>query len=93
MFTSALVSRSIYQKLNLIFSKEIDNSKPLKVMLLFQILLASLLPVISYNTISYLDDIREILKEFVGLIALIEIDNWAGMIFELYLDTFHNGLT
>ena len=83
MFTSALVSRSIYQKLNLIFSKEIDNSKPLKVMLLFQILLASLLPVISYNTISYLEDIREILKEFVGLIALIEIDNWAGMIFEL----------
>ena len=40
-----------------------------------------------------MDDIREILKEFVGLIALIEIDNWAGMLFELYLDTFHNGLT
>ena len=38
------------------------------------------------------NDPIEIMKEFVGLIALSEIDNWIGMVFEFYLDTFHNDL-
>ena len=39
-----------------------------------------------------MDDPVDIMKEFVGLIALVEVDNWAGMLFELYLETFHEKL-
>lgn len=52
-----------------------------------------MLPSISLQTIINMDDPREIMKEFVGLIALVEVETWSGMIFEIYLDTFHNGLT
>ena len=50
------------------------------------------MPIITLRLILTLIDPIEIMKEFVGLVALVEIDNWMGMIFEIYLDTYHNNL-
>lgn len=47
---------------------------------------------VAYLTIITMDNPIDILKEFVGLIALVEVDNWAGTLFELYLETFHQDI-
>ena len=62
-------------------------------MLLFQIIISSMLPPINYVSISLMDDVREILVNFAGLAFIAVIDNWTGMFFEQYLDTFYKGLT
>ena len=50
------------------------------------------MPFITIRLIATLTDPIEIMKEFVGLVALVEIDNWIGMVFEIYLDSHHNNL-
>ena len=50
------------------------------------------MPIIALNLITLISNPVEVMKEFVGLIALVEIDNWIGNVFELYLDTYHNDL-
>ena len=47
---------------------------------------------VAYLTIVTMDNPIDILKEFVGLIALVEVDNWAGTLFELYLETFYQDI-
>jgi hypothetical protein len=31
----------------------------------------------------------ELLIEFIGLLVLVEIDNWAGILFELHIDNYY----
>ena len=75
--------------MNLVFS-DLRIPKKIKITLLIQITMSNFVPIVACGLIGFLTDPIEILKEFVGLVVLVEIDNWIGSVFELYIDTYHN---
>ena len=49
-----------------------------------------MLPILAWYGVLYIDSPVDIMMNFAGLVVITEIDNWAGEIFELYLEAFHN---
>ena len=50
------------------------------------------MPILVWFTIFLMDNPADVLMNFAGLVVLVEIDNWAGMVFELYLEVFHDDI-
>ena len=48
----------------------------------------SLMPIVIYLNNTYLG-INEIVKEFMALVLIVDIDDWAGDLFETYCKTYH----
>ena len=92
MFTLAIVSKSIFHKLNLIFNKQSDISCSYKSLLVFQLFMSTMLPILAWFSLGSTSDTIGIMMNFAGLIVITEIDNWAAEIFELYIETFHEEL-
>ena len=90
MFTIGIMAKSIYHKLNLIFNQQSPISCPLKVMLIFQLFMSTMLPILAWFSLTGLSRTIDIMMNFAGLIVITEIDNWAGETFELYIEAFHD---
>ena len=89
MFTVAIVSKSNFQKINLIFNKQLEISCSLRTVLVFQLFMSTMLPILAWFSISGMTRTIDVMMNFAGLIVVTDIDNWAGEIFELYIATFH----
>jgi hypothetical protein len=89
IFIGWIVSKSIYHKVNMILSDCIDLSMAIKAVISIQISIIIFLVLISAFYILTITDIMEVLIEFVGLLVLVEIDNWAGNLFEVHLDNYY----
>ena len=46
------------------------------------------MPIVIYLNNTYLG-INEIVKEFMALVLIVDIDDWAGDLFETYCKTYH----
>ena len=89
-FTCAILSKSIYHKINLIFNKRENISIKFRLILQIQAIISSLKPFLAYFIVNLMDNPLDIMMNFAGLLVLTEIDNWAGMMFEMYLEAFHD---
>ena len=49
--------------------------------------MSTILPILAWFSLTGLSSTIDIMMNFAGLIVITEIDNWAGEIFELYLDS------
>ena len=59
---------------------------------MIQAILSLTLILVATSHIAYVNGAVELLMEFLGLLVVNDIDNWIGMIYEFFLDTFYEEL-
>lgn len=82
--------RSFHEKMCLLHSPLEKLPMYLKLLIALQILYIGLVFWISLTYILNQTEILEMIMNFLGLITLCEIDNWAGLFFEFHLNCYHD---
>ena len=69
---------------------QIEISLPIKALLSIQVTITLTVVYFSGIYISTITDPFLLLIEFIGLIVVLEMDNWAAAIFEVHLDNYYH---
>ena len=85
-----ILSRSMSQKLLIIYDDDNEISLPIKIMIMIQVIVTGSIVMLSTPHMMRTNDTVDIIMDFLGFLVISDIDNWLGVFFEYCYDSIVN---